>query len=122
MFEGVSQNSTGAMDITLGDAGGLESAGYDSTSMNIKSDVDIATLESTAEFIVNTATAAYAVSGTMALSLKDSANFTWVATHNVFNGNDLILGSGVKSLSAELTQVSVSGGTFDAGSINVMYQ
>ena len=67
--------------------------------------------------------ASYDLTGTMELQLKDSSNYTWVETHLVLmNNTSITFGGGVKSLSAELTQLQISGGTFDGGSINIMYQ
>jgi len=121
MFEGVSFDSTNRMDVTIGDSGGLETTGYISTSG--ESDDPITNIEaSTAEFVVRTASTGNTRAGTMTLSLKDSANFTWISTHTMKQSvNKVIHGGGEKSLSAELTQVSISGGTFDSGSINIMY-
>ena len=60
--------------------------------------------------------------GHIFLTLKDSANFTWVMSGVMKQGPNLMgFGAGNKSLSAELTQVSISGGTFDAGSVNITY-
>ena len=122
MFEGVSFSTNVDMDVTIGDAGGLETSGYVSTG----ADGQTTAMEhtgSTAEFIVNGTGADRTYSGAMTLSLKDSANFTWAETHMLkANTTGTAWGAGHKSLSAELTQVSISGGTFDNGSINIMYQ
>jgi len=119
MLEGVSLSAGVDMDVTIGDGGGLETAAYSSMSRISTSSV----ISSTAEFIMDLNDAGIVLEGTMILTLKDSANFTWVETHMISGtGGNITRGSGVKSLSAELTQVSISGGTFDAGSINIMYQ
>jgi len=121
MFEGVSFTAQTNMDVTIGDSGGLETAGYLSICGNyVGSDA------STAEFVMkNDSGALDAVSGNMILVLKDSSNFTWTSSHGVRYGHVDAFessGGGHKSLSAELTQLAISGGTFDAGSINIMYQ
>ena len=122
MFEGVSINSTNELNITIGDSGGLETSAYVSMS---NQEIDSASYMgiSTAEFVVRSIAAANLMSGHMILTLKDSSNFTWVSSHMARTANNsMVYGGGHKSLSAELTQVSLSGGTFDAGSVNIMYQ
>ena len=60
----------------------------------------------------------------MICTLQDADNFTWV--ESVSGGSDSsshgsTSGGGTKSLSAELTQVKVSGGTFDLGKISIVF-
>ena len=122
MFEGVSMNSTNNMDITIGDAGGLETSGYRSNSINIEAGQSQSATNATSEFIVRSHSASQDTTGTMVLSLKDSSDYTWIETHVLLQDNTHVsFGGGRKSLSAELTQLQISGGTFDAGSINIMY-
>jgi hypothetical protein len=123
MFEGVSFTGTGHYDVTIGDSGGLETTGYISLSAKQDTGSDVT---STAEFIIQNQEAAANFTGTMTLSLKDSSNFTWISGHLLTGGNvgvdNAYWGAGSKSLDAELTQVSLSGGTFDEGSVALMYQ
>jgi hypothetical protein len=122
MFEGVSLTGTANMDVTIGDADGLETASYINTSFSTEN-VTHAMASSTAEFNIDMKGASDTMTGTMVLCLKDSTNFTWISSHSIKNGTvSVATGAGQKSLSAELTQVAISGGTFDAGSINVMFQ
>jgi len=122
LFEGVSMTAGVDLLVTIGDAGGLETSGYISTGMIIDTS-SASNQNSTAAFLINVDSGARIVSGIMTLALKDSSNFTWISSHATkgFTDNGGY-GGGDKSLSAELTQVSISGGTFDAGSINIMYQ
>ena len=126
MFEGVSFSSTDQGACTIGDAGGLETSGYVATTVtNLDLSTGAAALRatSTADFPWGRPLAAEVHSGQITLCLKDSANFTWVEAHTMKTGVAVVsTGGGHKSLTAELTQVSISGGTFDAGSINIMYQ
>jgi hypothetical protein len=125
-FEGVSTSTTADyFHVVLGDAGGLETTGYTSTSafannggsVNINSDTD--------GFAVYNSTAGDVCSGLMILSLKDSTNNTWISNH-VINGTatSILFGSGSKSLSAVITQMAMTipSGAYDAGSVNIMYQ
>ena len=122
MFEDVSMNSGADFDVTIGDSGGLETSGYVSSSARMEAtafDMN----NSTADFMMKLTDASTIVSGLFTLALKDASNFTWVASYICKSlTNKLSLGGGHKSLSAELTQVAISGGTFDNGSINIMYQ
>lgn len=122
MFEGVSFLGAGKLDITIGDAGGLETSGYDSTLI-FHTGTNAAVSGSTTAFEFGDAGGTNAVVGTMTLTLKNAAAFTWMATGSSQpDSGNFTTQAGVKSLSAELTQLSISGGTFDAGSINIQYQ
>jgi hypothetical protein len=124
MLEAISFTSGVDMDLTIGDAGGLETASYVSTASRVGT-TSLTVANSTAEFIIDSAGGgADTVSGHITLTLKDSANFTWICTHMLKSATATThWGAGDKSLSAELTQLSLSGGTFDgSGSINIMYQ
>ena len=121
MFEDVSYTGAVDVDVTIGDAGGLETSGYVSTSHEI-SNTSPTHAASTAEFIMHNSNPSWILSGHMTLTLKDAANFTWVESHTIKSTTNVdTYGGGHKSLSAELTQVSIGGGTFDGGSINIMY-
>jgi hypothetical protein len=118
MFEEFSFSTGVGLDITIGDAGGLETAGYISCASNANG-LDYT---STSAFDTGFDDGAGKSDGHVILTLKDSSNFTWVASYDFGSTNNSWLGGGVKSLSAELTQLSLSGGTFDFGSVNIMYQ
>ena len=120
LFEGVSWTGAVVPTITIGDSGGLETSGYDATG--VRTDQTTQT-RSTAAFTWDTVDAVGTLQGTMFLNLKDASNFTWIASLSGYQGTTGygFCGGGSKSLSAELTQLSIGGGTFDAGSINIMY-
>tara|TARA_R110001606_G_scaffold87778_2_gene197830 strand:+ start:1549 stop:2196 length:648 start_codon:yes stop_codon:yes gene_type:complete len=121
-IEALSSNSTGTMGVTIGDAGGLETSGY--VAGHTEAQAGTQTTTSTSQFpIVTSFIAANNISGTVTLTLKDAANFTWVQTHSWNDAGDLGWGAGVKSLSAELTQLAiVTANTFDgSGSISITY-
>lgn len=131
-FNGVSTNGTSGFRLRIGDAGGIETSGYESGIGRIYIDGANTTNggRHTAGFgILQTLTAAGdTVHGQIILTLEDSSNFTWVAQGQLWDSGalDYINNScGSKTLSAELTQLdvtTVSGDTFDAGAINIMYQ
>jgi len=125
-FEDVSFSGGVALDVTIGDAGGLETSGYNSCGKQFPG-TSVQSIGSTAEFIAygTTSGAEYTISGQMILTLKDSSDYTWMSSHSFITPHVTTttqVGAGEKALSAELTQVSISGGTFDGGSINIMYQ
>ncbi len=122
-FEGVSFSGAAVTDITIGDSGGLETSGYVGAGAEVET-ANSALTTSTAEFIIKSdGSAANTLSGIAVLTLLNASTFTWSFSHSLgFNTNRCVFGGGVKSLSAELTQLQISGGTFDAGSINIMYQ
>ncbi len=122
MFAGVSLSGTDNILVRIGDAGGLESSGYLSSS----SDDNGTVVASTSGFIITDGGAANVVSGVLTLELYDAATFAWVA-HGTFKlaSGTMAYAAGDKALSAELTQLQIllSGSdTFDAGAVNISYQ
>ena len=127
MFAGVSTNSTGRPLIQLGDSGGIETTGYISKSAYAGS--SMAGTNSTAGFIVNdSGDPAPLVSGTYVFTLLNSSTNLWVGSGTLcFENYDIVInGGGQKTLSGTLDRVrltTVSGSdTFDAGSINILYE
>ena len=121
-FDNFSMSGTGHALVQLGDAGGIEATAYQSLGAGAG-----LTATSTAGFLLymNAATGTFV--GRMDLMLQNSAAFTWVEAINGYypSASALAQGAGVKSLSAELPQLRViSSGTdtFDAGSINILYE
>jgi hypothetical protein len=119
-LEGVSLNGTaGNFTVQIGDAGGLETSGYLGGAWASSG------LTSTAgeAFRLYSQNASDLMSGHVILTLKDASNFTWISSSTIWGVNTSAISGGLKSLSAELTQVAVkaSADSFDAGSINIMY-
>jgi hypothetical protein len=127
-FYGVSSGGTSDFLVKIGDAGGLEETGY--TSISIRTDTaGSAEATSTVGFAVAYGDASATLSGSVVLELVDASAFTWVERHtcghNNGSANRVVSGSGRKALSDTLTQLrvtTVSGDTFDAGSINISYE
>jgi hypothetical protein len=123
-FIGVSLNGAGNLVVAIGDSGGIESSGYTDGSASLFNN-DTIEVQGTggSGFAINFADAADAAHGQMILTLEDASGFTWASSHTVYGAaTKIVAGAGTKSLSAELTQVQVLGGTFDAGAVNIMYQ
>jgi hypothetical protein len=123
MFQGVSSNGSSPKIIQIGNSGGIETSGYVSGSVKI----DISNgVNFTSGFVINSQSAADVISGTYVLSLQDSTNNGWVG-FGCLGGNANVLGGGGKaSMASTLDRVRITtvGGTdtFDAGSINILYE
>jgi hypothetical protein len=127
MFNGVSTNGTSPILIQIGDSGGVETTGYNSAALFGPSAGQYIT--STSGMILEPTTGALAVSlryGSMIFSLF-SAN-TWAEQFGIYSTGvgASVTGGGAKTLSDTLDRVritTVNGtDTFDAGSINILYE
>jgi hypothetical protein len=124
MFNGVSTSGTSGLLVQLGDSGGIENTGYVSTSAYFASSA-LATTSSTAGIFIDSIAAASIVTGAVQIINVSANNF--VATGTVQKStttSNIVQGS--KTLSDVLTQIritTVNGtDTFDAGSINILYE
>ncbi len=122
MFSGVSTNGTSNYLIQLGDAGGVETTGYSSRATSTSAQAN-----TTAGFIITQSQAAAdLVSGNIVICTLGSN--VWVSGGNISNigQNAILMSAGTKTLSDTLTQVritTVNGtDTFDAGTINIMWE
>jgi hypothetical protein len=122
MFSGVSGSGTSPFLIQLGDSGGIENTGYVSASS-----ISASVTTSTSGFIVLQSSAA-ADTHEGIVTITNVANNVWCQSGLLTKGGaGLVANSaGNKTLSDVLTQVritTVNGtDTFDAGSINVMWE
>ena len=124
-FRGVSLNSTSDLLVQIGDSGGIETSGYESSGTH-SNGAGTSTTTSTAGFPIrlqNAGRAAYAI---MTLVLIDGPNFVWGSSHSghIDTLNAGCFGGGGKILSDVLDRVritTVSGSdTFDAGKITII--
>jgi hypothetical protein len=124
-FNGVSLSGTETIYVQLGDAGGIEVTGYNSTSAKIQNGISPATDDQTVGFNLWLNSATSLARGQMILTLMNTATFLWAASFSGFTRtNEVMVQGGNKALSAELTQVTVTrsgADTFDAGSVNILY-
>jgi hypothetical protein len=126
MFNGVSTNGTSLPLIQLGDSGGVENTGYISVSGLIYGATP-ATASSTAGFIINSNLATNTHSGAITISLLGSNGWTCQGSVcGTVNANQSITVTGFKTLSDVLDRIritTVNGtDTFDAGSINILFE
>jgi hypothetical protein len=124
-FAGVSTSGTSIIQVQLGDSGGIETSGYIGSTTRI--DGVIAYTTYSAGYLMGNqaivATTAY--SGQWVIT--NITGNTWVENHMITEiGDATSVGGGYKALSDTLTQLritTVNGtDTFDAGSINILYE
>ena len=126
MFNGVSLSGTSNYLVQLGDSGGFETTGYTGTSNFYNQQNQTAGISSTSGFPMTTASTASLISaGHMAITLLGSN--TWISSHTTsISTTSITNGAGTKTLSGTLDRIritTVNGtDTFDAGSINIMYE
>jgi hypothetical protein len=125
MFSGVSTNGTSNVQIQLGDSGGMETTGYVSTSSGMVNASNYTPQSSTAGYVIGHFNAADITSGHMLITKIDGNSY--VSSHTVKNDTNIVIyGGGNKTLSDTLTQLritTVNGtDTFDAGTINILYE
>ena len=125
MFNGVSTNGTSHTIVQLGISTGIEATGYIANAGYITTS-SAGDLPFTTGFAVWGDTAAYTRGGMLTISLLGSN--IWVASGNFTGGavNVVTSSGGQKTLGGTLDRVritTVNGtDTFDAGSINIMYE
>ena len=129
MFSGVSTNGSSLPMIQLGDSGGIEATGYTAGSTLLGVSSMNSANYTTGFTIKNDAVAGTIMDGFVTINLFNSSTNTWVAGGNLYAPTPtsyLAMLSGAKSLSATLDRVritTVNGtDTFDAGTINILYE
>jgi hypothetical protein len=123
LFDKVSLSGSDNILVQIGDSGGFETSNYESTSSAMGSSVG--TTSSGNGFVVWALTGARLLSGRVTIE-KISGNI-WISSHVLSDWNipSTHTGAGRKTLSDVLDRVRVTRtgtDTFDAGSINIMYE
>jgi hypothetical protein len=127
-FSGISLSGTDDLAIQLGDSGGIETTGYSSqASVLYAGPSALVASETTAFSIKLGASASDVFTGVFVLTLADSATNLWIGSYvgGVSGTTRTSQGGGSKALSGTLTQLRVKSGgsnTFDAGTINILYE
>jgi len=127
MFAGISTTGTSNIIIQLGDSGGIETSGYVTSAGLLQTSANSAAAFSNGWNITKPTDISYNYHGFILLVLQNSATFTWEGNHQVSGTSvNFIIGTGGKSLSAELTQIRITtaGGsdTFDVnGGVSIQY-
>jgi len=124
MFNGVSTSSTSAIQIQIG-AGSIDATSYTGSGSNIDSAVGSSN-NTTGYRVESAGTAAFVRNGAVFLSSYGSNIWTMTSTLGRSDAIGTLLGGGIKTLSGTLDRVritTVNGtDTFDAGSINILYE
>ena len=125
MFSGVSTNGGNAILIQLGDSGGIEATGYVGAGSSITSAGAVATTSYTTGFGLRKINATDTRGGAVTITTLGSNLWTASGISNP-DGSSLDFVAGYKTLSDTLDRIRIttSGGTdtFDAGSINILYE
>lgn len=126
MFNAVSTSGTSNVQVRLGDSGGIEATGYTGivSEVQVGGGVNATTWTGTGAEVTRATPAASAFNGQVVISLI-SGNI-WVFAGVVGYPSSNYQSTGNKTLSDTLTQIritTVNGtDTFDAGSINILYE
>ena len=108
----------------IGDAGGIEATGYSGAATTLTT-ASNSVVNISSGFSLNLGNAGYAIHGALVLTLLDAATNTWAASGNFSVAGTAVSAfvSGTKALSEALDRVRVSsGGTFDAGAVNILFE
>jgi hypothetical protein len=124
VVDGVSTTGVSVPIIQLGDADGIETSGYVAGA----SDFAGYAAQTAGIPLSRDARAADLLSGSILITILSTASNTWLASGNInADGASAVMScAGKKSTSATLDRIRITtvGGssTFDAGSINIMYE
>lgn len=125
MIAGVSLSGSASPRIQLGDAGGIETSGYvGSNGLVVSGSGAAATFSSGFDFSGSLASNIY--HGSITITLQDTSN-TWVANGLLgFSTAAVTILGGYKQTSATLDRIRLTStngtDTFDAGSVNIMWE
>lgn len=130
MLTGISTNAGGSNAmVQIGDSGGIETSGYLGSATQLAGGTNPIPTAFTTGFGITGGIALTSVfNGSMVLTLLNAATNTWVSSSTVgFSDTaQTHVGGGTKSLSATLDRIrltTVDGvTTFDAGSVNILYE
>jgi len=129
MFDGVSTSSTSFEIIQIGDSGGIETTGYAGACAIVSNGNSTGVTQLSSGFMFqNGGSGSYLISGSIVLTSLNASTNTWTASGSVAPAGSLNVHTvgGSKSLSATLDRVritTVNGtDTFDAGTINILYE
>ena len=127
MFIGISTSGTSNPLIQIGDSGGIETTGYLGAGGSLSASP--AASNFTTGFGINGNSAANVYHGAITICLADLSTNTWIASGalGLSNTAALVLTGGSKALSPgplDRVRITTVGGsdTFDAGSLNVIYE
>jgi hypothetical protein len=129
-LKGISGTGTNDLELRLGDAGGMETSGYDLGGVAIVTGTNTTVISANpgdAALVSVTSGAGSVAHGRVTLTLHDVSTNDWLIDWQIARGNLGIMHMGVttKALSATMTQLQLqwSGSdTFDAGSVGALIE
>lgn len=126
MLNGVSTNGTSNIQIQIGDSGGIETTSYVSGAGFAGGTNSAGSTTSTTGFVLSVSGTAATTTSGIAVICNHTSN-TWSESFSGAYGTGVgAFGGGYKDLSATLDRIritTVNGtDTFDAGSINILYE
>lgn len=128
MFSGVSTNGSSNLQCQIGTSGGVQTSSYTSVVTTVFSGTSVATAITTGFGLCANMGAAVTNQGSFRISLIDSSTGIWACDGTLARGDSAAnyVIAGAKTLSGTLDRVritTVNGtDTFDAGSINILYE
>ena len=127
ILNGVSTNGSSSLRLQLGDSGGIETTGYSNLSCQMANSWSGAATSSSGFDGYGDGGSTFLRSGQLVFTTLGSNIWTLVGAYTIANGSAFsYFFTGIKTLSDTLTQVritTVNGtDTFDAGSINILYE
>lgn len=127
MFSGLSTSGSSMVLVQLGDSGGVENTGYLGSATTVgASTVGGAIWDAAGINMTHSVVATYVTSGN--LQIVNLTGNTWIASgvFGLSNTSGTFQTAGTKTLSATLDRIRVTTAngtdTFDAGTINIMYE
>jgi hypothetical protein len=123
MFNGVSMNGSSGMLVRIG-AGSIVTSGYTSVTVSATSTNTVTSFSATDGFGIQSGSASEITIGRMVIT-NISGN-VWISDHLFNRSGWSVTGAGNLSLSGALDRVRITSfngtDTFDAGSINILYE
>jgi hypothetical protein len=126
-FVGVSTSGSSVLLIRAGSAS-IETTGYSSENTNLVNASSVSGINSTVGFAIANPSSAYILHGNAVMTLQSASGNTWTMS-SVLARTDaagIELGGGSKSFSGVIDRVSITTtngtDTFDAGSVNILFE
>ena len=127
MFSGVSTNGTSPILVQLGDSGGIETTGYSSSVMRVGASASVY-LTSTAGLLTQESTVATSLYNGLSTIVLLGSNIwlqnSFVSSPSATNSGNTAAGSKTLSDTLDSIRITTVNGTdtFDAGTINILYE
>ena len=126
MVNGLSTNGTAQPMVQLGTSGGVQSSGYNTNTTSITSGANVTT-NYTNGWQLYSGNASNTITGALVLTCLDPSSGVWIG-QGLFAVNipSVIFTTGGKTLSGFLDRIRLTtangSDTFDAGSVNIIYE